>query len=138
MFEFIELKKFKYEPIELAEGTRIKILSFSGGKYCDYETNYYYQFIGVIKGTSDTVRILSQCQQYDFDKGPREAGFSTHDDYENLIKSAGPDNIPEEIREKLNFDESGKKSYIVFNKKQSFLEKRNFKTARGTLGFDIR
>lgn len=126
-FDFKPLKDFKFESAGIADGTRIRILSFSGGPGCTPDESYYYQFIGLVKGTHDTIRILSPCQVIEEGILPLEGSFT-----DTRKASAMADSALLEHGE--NVFETGKK-IVVFNKQQSALEKRNFKTAVGAISF---
>jgi hypothetical protein len=115
-YELVNFSEFKYKQADLKDGEEISLLSFSGGKDCEYETTYFKQFIGIVKSTGDTVRILSPCQTYDI-HNPVQIGY-----YRRDITYATQN--------------SDTKSYfIVFNKHQASLEKRNLKTTIGMLSF---
>ncbi|MEI9958454.1 MAG: hypothetical protein WDM90_19600 [Ferruginibacter sp.] len=76
-YEFIKLKDFKFTFAPIEDGTKIELLSFSGGKQnTDYKI-YYKQFIGINKSNGDTLRILALAamQRYDIDKAPRIGTF---------------------------------------------------------------
>jgi hypothetical protein len=117
-YELVKLKDYKYTEIKIEEGTKIKLLSFSGGTDFIDEKVLYKQFIGINLTTNDTIRILalSTVQQYDFDKKPRigiyKKDFSIR---ENMV--------------------AGGVEFIVFNENQVEYEKGNYKTAFGILDF---
>jgi hypothetical protein len=126
-FEFLSLDAFKYETTSINEGTLIQILSFSGGPDCTPKTTYYYQYIGINKENNDTVRILSPCQVLPEGNNPTEGTYSSWIEQSGII-----DKVLKEHGEN-NF-ESGKK-VVVFNKAHREIEKGDYKTAIGTLGF---
>jgi hypothetical protein len=126
-FDFKPLNDFKFEPATIADGTKIQIISFSGGPGCTPQRSYYYQFIGVVKGTQDTIRILSQCQVIESDPLPSEGSFS-----EMEKTSAIADSILREHGE--DAFNTGKK-IVVFNKRNVNLESRDLKTAVGAISF---
>ena len=90
-YKTIPLTEYKYAPAAISSGTEINILGFSGGKDGKKKDVYYSQFIGIEKGTGDTVRILAAWIQipaesgsvptltpasmFDGQKGIREAAF---------------------------------------------------------------
>lgn len=115
-FEYVNFADFKYTQANINPGEEISLLSYSGGKNCDPKTIYYEQFIGVVKSTGDTVRILTPCQTYDVEKAHRIAY------YQNDV-TPGPIN------------QIAEKSLVVFNKNQPFLEKKDLKTTIGVLSF---
>jgi hypothetical protein len=116
-FEYENLADFKYTEANINPGEEILILSYSGGDDCDGKTVYYKQFIGVAKSTGDTVRILTPCQLYDMEKAHRVGHYQTD-------LTAGI------------IDHADKKSLVVFNKNQPFLEKKDLKTTIGFLSFE--
>lgn len=122
-YEYIDLEDYKYEDAGLKNRTEILLLSFSDGKPCGSGTVYYYQFIGINKETGDTVRIFSPCQVYDYKKQLREATF------------VALDNDVYSVRESLDAD--SKDEVLVFNKRFADLEKGNYKTAFGSLAFNV-
>ena len=122
-YEYVDLEGYKYEDAGLKNRTPILLLSFSDGKRCNSGTVYYYQFIGINKETGDTVRIFSPCQFYDYKKQLSEATFMSFDD-----KVFGK-------RKSLDGDDKDK--VLVFNKRFADLEKRNYKTAFGSLAFKM-
>jgi len=115
-YEYQKLSDLKFRQADIKEGEEIKLLSFSGGKDCDDETIYFKQFIGIVKSTGDTIRILAACQLYDMDKPKRTCYF------QNEISG-----ISQNI--------SDKKKLVAFNKHQAILEKKDFKTVIGFLRF---
>jgi hypothetical protein len=115
-FEYVNLADFKYTQANINPGEEISLLSYSGGEGCDERTIYYEQFIGVVKSTGDTVRILTPCQIYDGEITHRIAY------YQNDVTLGAIKNIAE-------------KSLVVFNKNQPFLEKKDLKTTLGMLSF---
>jgi hypothetical protein len=115
-YEFVKLSEFQYRQANLKDGEEISLISYSGGKDCEYETIYYKQFIGIVKSSGDTVRVLSPCQTYDIDH-PVRIGYYWSDISYSIKNS------------------NAKSTFIVFNKHQTSLEKRNFKTAIGMLSF---
>jgi hypothetical protein len=126
-FDFKKFNDYEFEPALITDGTRIQIISFSGGPDCTPDRTYYYQFIGVVKGTQDTIRILSACQVIEQENPPAEGSFSDMRKASAIADSA--------IREHgENVFDSGKK-IIVFNKQNLELENRDFKTAIGAISF---
>lgn len=115
-FEYVKLKDFKYTQANINPGEEISLLSYSGGKDCSDKTIYYEQFIGVVKSTGDTVRILTPCQVYDREKAYRIAYF------QGDVTAGALNLLPGE-------------ALVVFNKNQPFLEKMDLKTTIGTLSF---
>jgi hypothetical protein len=115
-YEFVRFSEFKFQKADLKDGEEIRLLSFSGGKDCEYETTYFKQFIGIVKSTGDTVRILSPCQTYDI-HNPMQIGYYNSDTH---YSTQNPDT---------------KNYFIVFNLHQTSLEKRNLKTTIGMLSF---
>ncbi len=118
-YEFVKLKDFIFSPATIKEGTKIELLSFSGGDDLRDGKLYYKQFIGIDKTTGDTVRILAiaSMQHYDLDKAPRIGSFT---------KDIS-------IRDQMA---AGDLEYIIFNKELADIEKGNYKTAFGILKFD--
>jgi hypothetical protein len=115
-YEFVRFSEFKYQKADLKDGEEISLLSFSGGVDCEYETTYFKQFIGIVKSSGDTVRILSPCQTYDT-QNPIQISYYNSDIHYATQNS------------------DTKNYFIVFNKHQTSLEKRNLKTAIGMLSF---
>jgi hypothetical protein len=128
-FEYVKFEDFKYEPAQIAPQTQVQVLSFSGGKACDPNTTYYYQFIGINTTNGDTVRILSPCQKVPDGLQPETGGFTPWDSTSSLVDQA----LEMVKAEKME----NKKRYIVFNKHLADIEKGNYKTAIGTLGFNL-
>lgn len=126
-FEYTSLKKIHYDTAHIKDGADIEILSFSGGPECSPGKTYYYQFIGIIKETSDTVRVLTPCQVLPEGSIPSEGSFSS--------MSVISDVMDKDLQ--ANGVESFKKGdqVVVFNKSHLDLEKRPFKTALGSLSF---
>lgn len=126
-FKYKKLEDFKFRKANITEGTKIKILSFSGGPVCTPEETYYFQYIGVSMETSDTVRILSPCQQISNEVHPTEGSFTPWEKMSKYIEEA--------------MERSGDKSFestnkiVVFNKNNMELEGQDFKTAIGTLSY---
>jgi len=118
-YEFIKLKDFKFSTTTLKEGTKIELLSFSGGDDLSEENIYYKQFIGIDKNSGDTLRILALApmQHYDLDKAIRVGTYTTDLPMRNQI-------------------EASDKEYIIFNTNQAKIEKGNYKTVFGLLKFD--
>ena len=115
--EYIKLEDLKFQLINIAWNEEIEVLSFSGGKNCNDEHTIYKQFIGIRKLTGDTVRILSACQIYNSPKLGKIGYFMedpTNPIVERKISSA---------------------KLVAFNKGHSKLERGNFKTCIGGLGF---
>ncbi len=125
-FEYKELKDCNFEMIKLKEQVKIKILSYSGGKYCDNDIKYYYQFIGINQETLDTVRVLSLCQKYEFIEGKKLGSFTTKGDFSDIINQIGNE---------LGLDNNSYEKKVVFNKERSDFESGNHKTAIGSLSF---
>lgn len=125
-FEYKELEDCNFDIVKLKEQTKIKVLSYSGGKYCDNETKYYYQFIGVNQETLDTVRILSLCQKYEFVEGKKIGSFTSKGNMSDLINQIG---------NQYGLDNSSDEKMVVFNKERSAFELGNHMTAIGSLGF---
>ncbi len=118
-FEFVKLKDFVFTPATISKGTKIELLSFSGGDDYSGETIYYKQFIGIDKSTGDTLRILALApmQDYDVDKASRIGTYTI--------------DLP--MRTQMTASEN---EYIIFNKNHADTEKGNFKTVFGILTFD--
>jgi hypothetical protein len=125
-FEYKELKDCNFDIVKLEEQTKIKVLSYSGGKYCDNETNYYYQFIGVNQKNLDTVRILSLCQKYEFVEGKKIGSFTSKVNMSDIINQIG---------EQYGLDNNSNEKMVVFNKERSAFELGNYMTAIGSLSF---
>jgi hypothetical protein len=125
---YVKLEDFKYTPATIKDGTEIKILSYSGGKECSGKEIYYYQFIGIDNSTLDTVRILAPCQLFDVTRGTKTGIF-----YNDGISKVF-DLLLKDSKEDV-FKMSDKENFVVFNKKAESLEKRNFRTAIGSLAF---
>jgi len=125
-FEYKKLEDCNFDIIKLKEQTKIKVLSYSGGKYCDNETKYYYQFIGVNQETLDTVRILSLCQKYEFVEGKKIGSFTSKGNMSDLINQIG---------DQYGLDNSSNEKMVVFNKERSAFELGNYTTAIGSLSF---
>jgi len=126
-FDFKKLEDFKFRTADISEGTEIKILSFSGGPVCTPEATYYFQYIGVIKGTSDTIRVLSPCQTIRDGEQPEDGRFSPWEKTSKIINE-----VMDKNGEK-NFESENK--IVVFNKRNRDLENKDLKTAIGTLSF---
>jgi len=126
-FRYVKLEEFRYSEATIKEGTKIKILSFSGGKDCSPEETYYFQFIGVNQSTMDTVRILSPCQLIKADEMPEEGNFYPLQESAALLEK-----VLKEHGEKPLIAE---KKFVVFNRHFKDIEERNFKTAIGMLSF---
>ena len=126
-FDYVELRDFKYQKALLATGTEIQILSFSGGKECSPKESYYYQFIGIDKSTGDTVRILAPCQKIDLNLNPSVGSYTPWDSTESIINK--------ELRQNGESNFISENIFVVFNKQNAILEKREFKTAIGSLSF---
>lgn len=117
--EYIKLEELKFEFISIARNEEIELLSFSGGKICKNEYTVYKQFIGIRKLTGDTVRILAACQTYKSSKLNKIGYFI--EDYKNPL---------------INRDLISKK-LVAFNRRYFKLEKGNYKTCIGGLGFPV-
>ena len=118
-YDYVKLKDFPYKLIEIKDGTKIEVMSFSGGDFENGEDKICYkQFIGINKSNGDTVRILALAaiQNYDFEKAIRVGTFK------NILPN----------RSEMTTSE---KEFIIFNKNQSKVEKGNYKTAFGFLEF---
>ena len=115
-FEYIKLNEFSYSRVNIKDGTKIKLLSFSGGQDAEDGKISYSQFIGINNSNGDTLRVLALAnkQHYDLDKQPQIGTFKS----EMLIKN-----------------KSGDIEYIIFNKAQADIEKGNYKTVFGILNF---
>lgn len=119
-YEYVRLKDFTFKLVDITDGTKIELMSFSGGDFRNGEDKIYYkQFIGINKSNGDTVRILalSAIQNYDFQKALRIGTFK------NILPN----------RSEMTTSD---KEFIIFNKKQTKVEKGNYKTAFGVLEFD--
>jgi hypothetical protein len=118
-YEFVKLKDFKFTTATIKEGTKIELLSYSGGDDLSEENIYYKQFIGIDKNNGDTLRVLAlaQMQNYDLDKALRIGTYS----------------IDLEVRNQMTPSD---KEYIIFNTNQADIEKGNYKTVFGILKFD--
>jgi hypothetical protein len=118
-YEFIKLKDFKFTTATINEGTKIELLSFSGGDDLSEENIYYKQFIGIDKTNGDTLRILAlaQMQQYDLGKALRIGTYT----------------IDLRVRNQMTPSD---KEYVIFNTNQADIEKGNYKTVFGILKFD--
>lgn len=127
-FEYLPLESFVFEPTIIEEGTRIQILSFSGGPECSPQKTFYYQFIGINKKNNDTVRILSPCQKLTAGNNPIEGVFYSWKKQSELIDKA--------LKEHGEGKFESEQKVIVFNKSNRDIEKRNYKTTIGTLGFE--
>ena len=125
-FEYKSLEDCNFEMIKLKEQTKIKVISYSGGKYCDNDTKYYYQFIGINQETLDTVRVLSLCQMYKFVEGKKIGSFSSKGDLSELIDQVGS---------QYGLDKDSSEKMVVFNKERSPFESGVYKTSIGSLGF---
>jgi hypothetical protein len=138
-FDFKSLDALKYERGDIREGTKIRILSFSGGPECTGKTSYYYQFIGINKETNDTVRILSPCQTIPEGNTPTEGTFSSWEKnsatLDQALDALKTDHDELKDLDKKDFDFEGTNRKVVFNKKQLDIETRNYKTVIGSLGF---
>jgi hypothetical protein len=126
-FNFKQLSDFEFQPADIVEGTTIQILSFSGGPECTPEATYYYQYIGVVKGTRDTVRIISPCQEIPEGTRPVEGNFSPWEKTSTIIDKALQDHGEK------SFESENK--LVVFNKQNLELENRPYKTAIGALSY---
>lgn len=118
-YEFVKLKDFKFSTTEIKTGTKIELLSFSGGDDLAEDKIYYKQFIGINKSTGDTLRVLALApiQQYDLDKAIRIGTYKT--------------DLP--MRKQMTASEN---EYIIFNRNLADIEKGNYKTVFGILEFD--
>lgn len=118
-YEFVNLRDFKLSNTEIKEGTKIELLSFSGGDDLPEDNIYYKQFIGVNNITGDTLRILAlaDIQRYDLDKALRIGTYTMDLPIRNQMKPSNNE-------------------YIIFNKNQEEIEKGNYKTVFGILKFD--
>lgn len=123
VYEYIPLEEYKYTAATIKDGSSINILSFSGGKMCDEKNLYYVQFIAIDSLTNDTVRIFSACTTYQEDF-PRTGSFN------NTTSNDAAQQLVEKGLQK-----NGKNQYVVFNKDNAGIEKGNYKTTFGTVGF---
>ncbi|MDB5196465.1 MAG: hypothetical protein JWP88_836 [Flaviaesturariibacter sp.] len=126
-FDFKSLKEVGFQPATISEGATVQILSFSGGPECTPEATYYYQYIGIVKGTRDTVRILSPCQQIPEGSRPEEGSFSAWEKTAAIIDEALWDH------DEKSFESKNK--LVVFNKHNPAWERQPYKTAIGTLSY---
>ena len=126
-FSFQKFEDYKFREANISAGTRVKILSFSGGPVCTPEATYYYQYIGIVEGTQDTIRVLSPCQKIPEGEPPTEGSFSPWENTSKIIND-----VMEKNGEK-GFESQNKS--IVFNKKNKELEGKDFKTAIGSLSY---
>jgi hypothetical protein len=116
-FTYTRLSELNYKMITIQEGTKIRLLSCSGGA-CNTINPIYFQFIGIDQKTRDTIRILTLCQSQDFDiKPPSRIGTFK----KNFLHQYNADQATE--------------SFVIFNQKLSDLEKGDYKTAIGVLEF---
>jgi hypothetical protein len=118
IFTYKRLSELNYKMITIPEGTKIRLLSYSGGP-CNTINPLYFQFIGIDQETKDTVRILTLCQSQDFEikPSPRFGTFK-----ENFLHQYNADQANE--------------SFVIFNQELSDLEKGDYKTAIGVLVFE--
>ncbi|MBS0646411.1 MAG: hypothetical protein JSR97_07440 [Verrucomicrobia bacterium] len=118
-YEFIKLKDFKFTATTIKEGTKLELLSYSGGDDLLEENIYYKQFIGIDKTNGDTLRVLAlaQMQHYNLNKALRIGTYTT--------------DLP--VRSQMTPSD---KEYIIFNTNQADIEKGNYKTVFGILKFD--
>ena len=124
-FEYKKLSECNFKITKLKEQTKIKILSYSGGKYCDNETKYYYQFIGINQENNDTIRVLSLCQKYNFDKDKQIGSFTSRGNLTDVISQIG---------NKFGLDNNDKR-LVVYNKERAQFESGNYKTIIGSISF---
>lgn len=118
-YEYVKLKDFIYKLTDIKDGTKIELMSFSGGGFENGEDRIYYkQFIGINKSNGDTVRILALAamQNYDFKKAERIGTFK------NILPNKSVMTASE-------------KEFIIFNKNQANVENGNYKIAFGLLEF---
>lgn len=118
-YEFIKLMDFKYTGTTIKEGTKIELLSYSGGDDLLDGNIYYKQFIGIDKVNGDTLRVLAlaSMQHYDLSKAIRIGTYTQDLPVRNQT-------IPSE------------KEYLIFNTNQAEIEKGNYKTVFGILKFE--
>lgn len=118
-YEYVKLKHLKYKLTDIKDGTKIELMSFSGGDSKNGEDRIYYkQFIGINQSNGDTVRILALAamQDYDFEKAQRIGTFKNFRPNGNEIVTS-------------------ENEFIIFNRNQARVENGNYKIAFGLLEF---
>lgn len=116
-YVYKNLSALNYIIVKIPEGTKFKLLSYSGGDCIPVDLSYR-QFIGINLDNGDTVRILTSCQsqEYDFENAPAVGTFK------------------EDVNEKPESTSADVK-FVIFNKNLSDLEKGNYQTTFGILQF---
>lgn len=118
-FSYLLLNDYNYSQAQLKEGTEVEILSFSDGDACQQNKIFYKQFIVIDKSTNDTLRILSECQEYDIITDPRIGYYYSSPD----IALGNP------VSQKPAISAT---KLVVFNNSET-LEKGDYKTSIGLI-----
>jgi hypothetical protein len=152
--EYKPLKDFNYTPANIARGSEIELLAFSGGQQSDENTIYYCQFIGIDKSTGDTVKIISSLisveepgenktyttpMQFDPHKGITTAEFEPSDSAQQLAvefnaAASSEKQLTEEQIKQIMEGKSNRKELVAINKDIDLFQ-RDYKAAIGVLNF---
>lgn len=115
-YELVKTSELKFRRADVKEGETVSLISYSGGVDCEEDKIYYYQYIVVHDATGDTIRILMPCFPYDIEHPVRSG---------KVVAVLGGEPV-----NKIST------SYVVFNKHQASLEKKDLKTIFGVVKFD--
>jgi len=157
-FTIIPMNEYPIDSSDIATGSQVRIIAYSGGKGGKDKKLYYSQFIVVdpVSG-GDTTRILaaaigvdssaggtgeyfSPVDAYDGQKGVFDAVYEKLSGDQNEMVSLmsdlpGENSDPEKLKSSIN-DTAAVKEFVLVNKGANVF-KGNYKTAKGILRFHV-
>ncbi len=152
--EYTPLKDFSFNPSDLATGTALRIIGYSGGKYLQSRDSVYlYEFLCIDTQKNDTIRVFSSLISVDNSEQPEptyttphmfsgektvyDAVFEVIDPQkEKMFLTISATNDPKNIDATTLDQPAGDfKRFVVLNKSLPLMLEPRFKAAFGCLHF---
>ena len=152
--EYTALKDFSFSPSDLAPGTPLRIIGYSGGKYLQSRDSVYlYEFLCIDRQKNDTIRVFSSLisvdnsehqeptyttpHMFDGQKKAYDAEFEVIDPqkekmYLMVSSTSDPKNLDATM---LNQPAGDFKRFVILNKSLPLMLEPRFKAAFGCLHF---
>ena len=152
--EYTPLKDFSFIPCDLAPGTALRIIGYSGGKYLQSRDSVYlYEFLCIDKQKNDTIRVFSSLISIENPENPAPTYTSPHlfdgekNVYDAVFEVIDPQNEksflmlsstsdPKNL-DATTLDQPARdfKRFVILNKSLPLMMELRFKAAFGCLHF---
>jgi hypothetical protein len=152
--EYTPLKDFSFIPSDLAPGTALRIIGYSGGKYLQSRDSVYlYEFLCIDKQKNDTIRVFSSLISIENSENPAPTYTTPHlfdgekNVYDAVFEIIDPQNEksflmlsstsdPKNL-DAATLDQPARdfKKFVILNKSLPLMMEPRFKAAFGCLRF---